>query len=175
MNLVNLDEITRRYMLQEIDGDVRAGRLYLSKRFSEKGRQDYEALLREATQNHDAQWLAEQLNTGGRMRAAEVSHSKRGTAFVKRTPLGDHETTAFGEFNRYYIRGLCARAVDEGIKEVIVYRALDVTQERASSAQLIGSSVDAATLLADLRDSIGTGTRMGIPSGPNSGISVKLP
>lgn len=175
MNLVNLDEITRRYMLQEMDGDVRAGRLYLSKRFTDKGRQDYEALLREATQTHDAQWLAEQLNTGNRMGTGEVSHSKKGGAYVKRTPFGDHETIAFGEFNRYYIRGLCARAVDEGIKDVIVYRALDVAQERASSAQLIGSSVDAAALLADLRENIGTGTRMGIPSGPNSGISVKLP
>ena len=115
MNLVNLDETTRRYMLQEIDGDVKAGQLYLSKRFTDKGIQDYESLLREATQHHDAQWLAAQLNTANRMRSGEVSHSKKGTPYVKKTPFGDHETTAFGEFNRYYIRGLCARAIDEDI------------------------------------------------------------
>ncbi len=175
MNFVNLDDTTRPYMLQEVESDIAAGRLYLSRRFTDKGMQDYPALLREAVSQRDAEWLAQQLSIENRMRPAELSHSRTGTAYVKRTPFSDHETAAFGEYNRYYIRGLCARAIAEGIKEVIVYRALEVAQERGTSASLIGSSVDPAILLADLRENIGKGTRLGIPSGPNSGISVKLP
>src|ERR1700736_5858800 len=115
MNLVNLDQMTRRYMLQEVDVDVRVGRLYFSRRLTQNGQAEYEALLRDAIEQYDAHWLAAPLKAGGRMDSPELSRSGGGAPIVKRTPFGDHETLAFGEFNRFYIRGLCARAVAEGI------------------------------------------------------------
>src|SRR5262245_59805313 len=105
MNLVNLEQATRLYMLQEVESDVNAGRLYHSRRLSQKGKGEYEGILREAIESHDPQWLADQLNSQGRMNSAEISRSNKGSSFAKRTPFGDHETLAFGEFNRFYIRG----------------------------------------------------------------------
>jgi len=175
MNLVNLDETTRRYMLEEIELDTTEGKLYYSKRLTAKGRSDYEGALREAVQNHDADWLADQLNREGRMHGVEVARSKRGRVYPKRTPSGDHLTVAYGEFNRFYIRGLCARAIAEGIDHLIVYRAREVRVARRRSMAKLGSHVDPQNLLDDLRENIGRATRLGIPGGPNSGISVKLP
>jgi hypothetical protein len=175
VNLVNLDRKTREYIAKEIDMDVKAGRLYYSRRFTQKGREDYENLLRTAVESYDPEWLADQLQRAGRMRGTETSHSRRGTPYIKRTPLGDHETAAFGEFNRFYIRGLCARAIDEGTEHLIVYRALEVAEPRSSSMAIVGAEVDPGKLLQDLRENVGKATRLGIPGGPNSGISVRLP
>ena len=43
-----LDQRVRKLMVDEIELDVRLGRLYLSPRLSDRGRRDYEGLLREA-------------------------------------------------------------------------------------------------------------------------------
>lgn len=45
LQLDNLDDRTRSYMLEELDVDVANGTLYLSPRLSEIGLRDYEALL----------------------------------------------------------------------------------------------------------------------------------
>jgi hypothetical protein len=175
MHLVNLDSTTRKYMLSEVDMDVANGRLYYSKRFTSKGLRDYESLLREAVIHHDAVWLGEQLIKEARMSGLETSRSGRGKIYTKRTPFSGHETFAFGEYNRFYIRGLCVRAINEGIDQLVVYRAFHVAVPRASSEVKIGSHIDPKVLLEDLRENIGKNTRSGIPGGPNSGISVRFP
>jgi hypothetical protein len=86
-----------------------------------------------------------------------------------------HEMLAEGEFNRFYIRALCLRAIEDGVSEVIVYRAKDVEHARSESQQKIGSRVAAELLLRDLRTHVGVDTALGLPPGPNSGLSVHLP
>jgi hypothetical protein len=82
---------------------------------------------------------------------------------------------AEGEFNRFYVRGLCLRAIDEGIDRLVIYRAKAVEEPRPDSNRRIGRSVNPRTLLDDLRRNAGVDTALGIPPGPNSGLSVKLP
>jgi hypothetical protein len=55
-----------------------------------------------------------------------------------------------------------------------VYRARYSENPRYESEQKIGSFVDAEKLLADLRNNIGIDTHLGVPGGPNSGLSVEL-
>ena len=57
----------------------------------------------------------------------------------------------------------------------MVYRAKEVVNPRAESVALIGKSLLAKQLLDDLRSNIGTDAALGLPPGPNSGLSVKLP
>jgi hypothetical protein len=175
INLVNLDQVTRGYMLQEVEMDIKANRLYDSPRLTKKGKEDYQGLLRTAIEHHDPHWLAEQLNAQGRMTSLEPGRSKKGTRFIKHTPSDDHRILAFGEFNRFYIRGVCARAIKEGKGHVIVYRALEASKPRRQSNALIGKEIDAQELLTDLRENEVDKTRLGIPGGANSGISVRLP
>ncbi len=82
---------------------------------------------------------------------------------------------AEGEFNRFYVRGLCRRAIEDGIQQLIIYRAKAVMTPRPGSEEKIGTSVDSAAILADLRTTIGVEPALGMPPGPNSGLTLKLP
>ena len=43
-----------------------------------------------------------------------------------------------------------------------------------TSEQLIGQELGAAKLLADLRKNVGVDTALGLPPGPNSGLTAKI-
>ncbi len=86
-----------------------------------------------------------------------------------------HVVLAEGEFNRFYIRGLCARALAEGIDEVEVCRARTSALPRPLSEERIGKRLKAATLLEDLRKHAYVETALGVPGGANSGLSVRIP
>ena len=58
---------------------------------------------------------------------------------------------------------------------MIVYRARPAENPRPESEALVETTVDPFDLLADLRAHPGEATELGIPAGPNSGISVRLP
>lgn len=80
---------------------------------------------------------------------------------------------AEGELNCFYIRGVCRRAIEEGMA-VEVYRARRVAQPRPQSEALIGKRPNPDALLGDLRRNVGRGTYHHVPGGPNSGLSVRL-
>jgi hypothetical protein len=86
-----------------------------------------------------------------------------------------HEMLGEGEFNRFYIRGLCLRAIEDGIPDVEVYRAKPVDSPRPESQALIGQRIKAEALLQDLRARTNVEPALGCPPGPNSGLSVRLP
>lgn len=175
MEYRNLTERTRAFIAQEVEQDFSRGRLYYSKRFNDKGRQEYPTLLLEAVKYHDDNWLASELSIRGCFIPAEVRHTQRGNAFIARTPYTAEETLAEGEFNRFYMRGVCLVALQDGIPEVIVYRGKTVEQPRQESEAMIGLRLPVSTLLDDLRCSPGSKTQHGLPAGPNSGITICLP
>jgi hypothetical protein len=94
---------------------------------------------------------------------------------VARVPITAAETLGEGEFNRFYIRALCVHAINDGIKTLIVYRAKVVANARVESEMKIDTGVDPVRLLGDLRNNPGVDTALGLPAGPNSGLSVRLP
>jgi hypothetical protein len=174
MHLINLDATTRRHMVSEINRDIAARALYLSPRLSWSGQRDYPRLLLDAAETGDDASLAAQLRGGGRLNAIETA-TRNGKTFSKRVPVNAPETLAEGEFNRFYVRGLCLRAMEEGAEEVIVYRAKAVTSPRPTSEAKIGSGVSAARLLEDLRVNRDIEPALGIPAGAGSGLSIRLP
>lgn len=169
----NLDSSTRQFMLQEIELDIANGTLYMSKRFNSVGSTVYSDLLREAAREQNEVWLTRELQQRGCMKSQEERQTKKGISYVQ-VPVTAAETLAEGEFNRFCIRGVCARALAEGKTEVEIYRAKAVSQPRAESQLLIGQRKSAQALLDDLRNSPGTDTALGLPPGPNSGLSVRL-
>ncbi len=79
---------------------------------------------------------------------------------------------AEGQFNRYYILGLCRRAIACDANEVVVYRAKPVADPRPESEALVGERLNAAQLMEELRpvkESLGHKLLK-----PNSGLSVHL-
>ena len=99
---------------------------------------------------------------------------RNGKPYAKRVPVNAAQTLAEGEFNRFYARGLCRRAITEDVGSVRVYRAKAVENPRTASVEMIGAHLDAASLLDDLRTHIAMDTALRLPPGPNSGLSVEL-
>ena len=175
LSYVHLDDRTRNLMIAEIDRDIAVNSLFLSDNLSPQGRADYPELLRTAVRTGTDDALAAAIR--GRLNSHEKPRKLKSGEFSKPPVMRSnaHEMLAEGEFNRFYIRALCARAIEDGIAEVIVYRAKEVQHPRAESEARIGKPVVAQALLDDLRKNIGVETALGLPPGPNSGLSVRLP
>ena len=71
------------------------------------------------------------------------------------------------------MRGIALRAISTG-QTLTIYRARHSENPRSESEAMIGKEIDAYKLLSDLHDNIGTDTALGLPPGPNSGLSIKL-
>jgi hypothetical protein len=175
MNFISLDERTRAFMLEEIEHDLAGDAWYRSPRLTSAGLADWPDLLRDAAREGNEATLAGALRSRGRLKHTELSHTKSGREITKDVPFNAAETLAEGEFNRYYVRGVCRVAIADGMTEVEVYRAKAVQTPRSASQAKLGSRVDPQRLLDDLRRSSGTlDSALGIPAGPNSGLSVRL-
>jgi hypothetical protein len=174
----HLDGTTRAFMLAEVERDSGQGVLYLSPRLTDRGRSHWPELLQRAVRDGDETTLAESLIGTGRLREFETRRSSRGWGRVQqvRVPRTAAMTLAEGEFNRFYIRGLCLRAAEQGVAEVVVYRAKAVENPRPESLRQLGRRIAASVLLEDLRAHSGEEEpSFRIPGGPNSGLSVRLP
>ena len=132
----------------------------------------FDELLKEAIENGNDDSLSQKLKSSGCF-LGYTSKNIKGKQVKSRVPFTAAETFACGEFNRFYIRALCSIAIDSN-KGLVVYRAKDGYSHRIDSDLKIGQSVDAKKLLEDLRNNIGLDTALGVPGGPNSGISVFL-
>ncbi len=176
LDLVNLIEPVRSLMLVEIGTDHSASTLYITERLSQKGKSEYPDLLKTSAQHHNDTWLAREISLNGRLNTHEPRKKPTGGYSTVRVPVTAHETLAEGEYNRFYIRGLCGHAINMGVTHLAVYRAKHVTNPRSQSEALIGSLIPAYELREDLRKHhLGMDTYLGLPPGPNSGLSAKLP
>ena len=141
MNLIDLDDTIRSYMRAEIHHDINSAdrSLYLSGRLSERGRRDYPRLLLEAAASGTPESLRAELDKLGRLNTYEQNTAKR-------VPVNAAATLAEGEFNRFYIRAVCLRAIEDGSNKVRAYRAKRVSVPRGESERLVGKEFDAACL-----------------------------
>ena len=143
----NLDEVTRQFMLQE----SKLGGHYISPRLTEAGKQAWQSLLEGGIKNHDDDWVAREILACGHMQSQE-QYTRNGITRTRSINIPHAALQlAEGEFNRYYLRGLCVRAKCEGKDFLIVYRGKAVSQPRAESEQKIGTPVSVDILLETLR------------------------
>ncbi len=171
----NLDQATRDGMLQEIDRDVQSGSVYVSNYLNEAGQRDWTDILRENAANGTDDALARAIRERGYLKAQVERRKPTGGFTIARVPHTAPETLGEGEFGRYYARGLCVRAINEGIPELEVYRAKEVREPRPESQQKIGMRVDPNVILEDLRQTQGVEPALGVPPGPNSGLTLRIP
>lgn len=169
----NLDKTTRRLMMAEVDYDISKNKLYESPRLTQKGIEEYANLLKKAIQEGNEITFASDLRTNGLIKSKELRKTRSGTTYAS-VPRTAHQTLAEGEFNRFYIRALCQRVIGEKKAKLQVYRAKQVSTPRTISQTKIGQIIEPTKVLADLRKNIGVDTALGLPPGPNSGLSVRI-
>ena len=172
----NLDDRTRQFMLEELDYDIANNQLHISPFLSGQGQRDYPNLLREAMRSGTDETLTQSLRAHRRIsRALPRRNKEKGGYQLASVPENAPEIVAEGEFNRFYIRALARRAIEDGIPELVIYRAKKVAQPRVESEALVETTLSPEALLEDLRTHSDQTPALGVPSGPNSGISVRLP
>jgi hypothetical protein len=118
--------------------------------------------------------LTQQLRLNGRIKLTEERKKPKGGYTSVSVPITTAETLAEGEFNRFYIRALCSQIIENKTGQLEVCRAKAVMNPRLESQAKIGAIVNAEALLLDLRTNVGIDTALGLPPGPNSGLSVKI-
>jgi hypothetical protein len=170
----DLDEKTRGLMLLEVEHDRHAVSEFYGRRLTVDGVAQWSGLLGAAIASGDADSLALALTRGGLLKThEEATAPKTGKAYLRKVPSTAAAILAQGEFNRFYIRALCRRSMEEGSGVVQVYRARHSENPRPESEALLGEEIDAKSLLEDLRAHPGAETLLGVPL-VNSGLSVTL-
>lgn len=174
LDLAHLDPCTRRFMLAELEADLAGDMLYLSPQLSADGLQQYPQLLRDAILTGTDSSFAEALQSRDAVtppsrwqHPREVGADEALTAVTSRL--------AEREFHRYYIRGLCCRALERGVETLVIYRARPADTGRAAADAMIGVRIDASSLLEDLRGTFSSMPPHGLPQCRDPGLSVRLP
>ena len=174
--LENLDERTRQLMLDEVEYDITHNQLHISPFLSGQGQWDYPDLLRKAIKKGNDETLVQDLQARRRILRTLPRRKPQGGYIIAATVENAAEVLGESEFNRYYIRGLARRAIEDDISTLVVYRAKPARHPRPESEARIERALSPRALLEDLRTHPGDELpALGVPSGPNSGLSVRLP
>jgi hypothetical protein len=164
----NLESDVRPHIVREVELDLTEGVLYFSDRFNEIGIKLYPDLIKQAATSHADGWLGEQLQALGTLNDQEFKAGK-----IRKVPSNAHTLFSQCEFNRFYIRGLCDRAIELGQTTLRVYRARQSSNPRPESEAKIGMLVDPRKVLHDLRTRVGVEVDFGLPE-INSGLSLEM-
>lgn len=166
-NFLNLEEETRKLMLDEINSDISEDKLYFSNRLSIIGKENYIPSLLESAKNGNDETFTNFMAQNDNFNQFEVVQGKS-----KKVPNNAASLLCQSEFNRYYIRAICLRAIDLNQEKIEIYRGRESSWARPESEMLIGTKLNAKDLLEDIRNSIGTSPKL-FPE-INSGLTVKL-
>ena len=168
----NLDPTTRRHALAELDKDIASGDFHASERLRPTTIAEYQRYLREAIRYYDDRWLEE--HASDLLVDFEHRRTRSGGQTTARLPDMAARMLAEGDFNRYYMRGLALRAIEEGRQVVEVYRARLSLEPRTESAQIEGSRLAAEDVLHHLRGQPVADPAVAALGRVNSGLSVRL-
>lgn len=168
----SLDPTTRRFAIAELDGDLATGAYHSSERIRPTAVAEYQRYLHEALRYYDDRWLEE--HASDLMIDFEPRRTRSGGQTAVKLPQMASRMLAEGDFNRYYMRGVALRAVEEGRQVVEVYRARLSLEPRRESAELEGHRLPAEEVLKYLRGEQVADPAVTALGRPNSGLSVRL-
>lgn len=174
LRLLDLDDLTRMHMLAELELDITNGKLYMGRYLSQIGKLAYPVLLREAISAGDDASLAAALDCPENFVEKYERRKPGGGTTLAKVPYTAPMTLAEGEFNRFYLRGVCQRLLVAGEGGIEIYRARPSENPRSASEAMLGKVLEPSVLLNDLRTNTGVDTALGLPPGPNSGLSGRI-
>ena len=141
-----LDQTTRRFMLQEFEAEERQ-RPYRSKGLTESGLQAFPELMRQAISSGDEATLTASLANPGFWHSLET-YTRNGKTSERRVNTQQAaERLALTEFNTWYVRGLGRRLESEGVQQAQVYRAAEPKWEVAGCSEHEGRIVTVKEIL----------------------------
>lgn len=134
--------------------------------------EEYKRLLKDAIRYYDDLWLEERASD--LVEEYETRRTRTGGHTMAKIPEMATRMLVEGDFNRYYMRGVCLRAIAEGRQVVEVYRARLSLEARPESAELEGQRLPASEVLSWLRGQPSSEAAVARLGRPNSGLSIRL-
>lgn len=172
----NLTSDVRRLMIEEIDMDIASEKISLSRWLTQGGQGNWADLLKRAATNGSDLTLATEIRRGNHLVERYQKRKPRSAEYMwAAVPHNGHEVLAEIEFNNYFCRALCRYAIYNKIPRLEIYRAKAAAQPRPESQEKIGTLIDPLAVLTDLRASVGFATALGIPAGPGTGVTLRIP
>lgn len=166
----NLNTLTRSIMINELECDFKNGLFYESSSIKPEYINSYKLLLRKYFEIGHVEGLEKALTP-----SFFNTKDKNG----RKVPSNIAQTVAFSDFNRYYVRAILIRAINEN-KRVCIYRAKESLNERIESKALINKCYfEKQTLeqmlrvIRDYRILFSSQSKITFLQ-PNSGLSLKL-
>lgn len=172
-NFVDLNKTTRSFMLEAIEEAQQTDNIYYSTRLNESGKKQWLSLLKQAAIEYNENWLSFKLEENQLLSIIEGAQKHSGGDTIKHVPHTAAETLAEGQFNRFYILGLCKLAKFKNIDYLIMYRAKKSRNPQPESESLINTTISIDEVEKQLKDTQASFKSKLIQ--PNSGISLKLP
>ena len=143
MDFKELDDTTRKCMLEEFKKEETNGKPYRSPLLTAKGLEQFPILMEKAITQQDGNevTLAKDLNNSSYWVPTTVSHRK-GIPYTKTVnPDPASKRLAITEFNTWYVKGLAKKLIDEGITECEIYRAESADQPRCECTRWEGKKI----------------------------------
>ena len=175
MNYEELDSTTRGFMLDEFDREA-AGRPYRSRLLTDIGWAAYQPAMRKAINSGNEVTLADALVVSSFWKAGS-RRTRGGAGRTSTNPAASAHTLALTEFSTWYVRGLCARLLDEEVGRCEVYRGEEALQSRCECTAWEGASFDTRTIYdghrARYHGPSPDPRAISVPSGPNCHHAVR--
>lgn len=166
----NLDNKTRSTMINELERDFKNGLFYEPSSIKAEYINSYKLLLKKYFEIGHVEDLEKALT-----HSFFNTKDKNG----RKIPSNIAQTIAFSDFNRYYVRAILIRAINEN-KRVCIYRAKQSLNERAESKFLINKCYhekqtfeQMLKIVRDYRILFSSQSKITFLQ-PNSGLSLKL-
>jgi hypothetical protein len=169
MNYEELEQ-TRKAMLAEFNTETSIATRYQSKALSPAGLLAFPDLMRAAIQTGNEETLAQSLDHAGLWNPQE-EYTLKGVQRLRNRNINQSAVRlATTEFSTWYVRGLSAQLLAEGVKECEVYRAGQPKWEPGECAEHEGLIVPVRTIYDNHRvrywPEPGDPTAFSIPFGP---------
>lgn len=129
-NFEELDEITRKWMLEEFRNEENSGQPYRSSRLSPEGIAICPKEMERAIEHGNEEAFVRVMSEPRCWRSSEI-YQRQGRSHERRiNPTKAAQFMAYTEFNTWYVRGFARRLIEEGQEECRVYRAKSAWQPR---------------------------------------------
>jgi len=148
-------------MKAEVEWDIECDKLRYSKDLNHSGTREFSELLMRAVDVGDESSLAFDLKERQCIRVYDAISDGKNVSLVKVPENRCHELSK-SEFNKFYLRGLCRQAVDEGLSKIVVF---DESVERVYSS---------SKLLSDLRADMDIEDIMGVRKSEKRVFNVEM-
>lgn len=179
LSLEELDAVTRAHMEQEFLAE-RNENPYLSERLTAYGAEVWPQMMLDAIRGGDDDTLIYALRSvPGVLMQRESFRTRRGELRSRViNPYQASELLAVGEFGTWYVRGLAARLLAEGVEEVEVYRAAPPRWAIGACARHEGLRVATQTVYDGHRAGywpVENPNAFSVPFGPGCHHSIRRP